>query len=38
MTISRKNASYFESLTDRNIPRRNRNRRTIRRERQDTER
>ena len=32
MTINR-NRRYFESLTDRNVPKRDRSRRTIRRER-----
>lgn len=38
MTLSKTNARYFEKLTDRDVPKRNRSRRTIRRERQDTER
>lgn len=38
MTLSKANTRYFEQLTDRNVPKRNRTRRTIRRERQDVER
>lgn len=38
MTLSKANARYFEKLTDHDVPKRNRSRRTIRRERQDTER